>query len=470
MLNLIIDIASKHNLRKSGGRFTGPCKKCGGSSRSEKFSMYTDGGFRCFGCGWKGDLITWLREIDGKTCPEAHEAAGVPCRFDGCQVKGTCRLGDGSGKRIARQPRVIEPHAGKQDKDLPLTVVKSPAVLWREWAELLTEKAMPRLQANNEALSWLAKRGISSETADRFGLGWLDHDHKVKRDTIGLQPRAGKTDLWIPGGLLISIYDDNRIHRLRVRRTDEARANFLPDLKYVWLEGSGNEPLILRPSGAPRGAVIVEAELDAIATAAAHDQVLVIALGTVSSGLPAAVRAELLALPVILLALDADQGKDGKQGAGPAAIDRWQKAFRQARFWPVPQGKDPGHFAELGGSLRAWVEAGLLPQVSRPASTQVHDLPLSPVSFTSGDGGKDISTGKQENAASAGATAAELQPAYDTVPLPEVIPALRWCCVCFGDTFLAGVNGGYFCIACQPVGVLGRIVKAGRARQAYVVD
>jgi hypothetical protein len=383
--SIVQDIATRYSLLKKSGRFSGACPECGGSKQSEKFSFYLDGGFRCFSCNFRGDIITWLRKKEDMTCPEAHEHAGVACRAESCQVRGTCRMGDGSGKRMVRQPRTIAPLAAKQENELPLTMVKSPQAVWREWAESIIEQAVPRLQDNEQVLAWLAKRGINREAADRFGLGWLGHDRKVKRAAIGLQPRNGKEELWVPGGLLISIYDDNRIHRLRVRRTDEARGKFLPDLKYVWLEGSGNEPLVLRPTGTIRGAVIVEAELDGMAVAAAHDQVLVIAIGTVSAGLTAAMRAELAILPVILVALDADPGKDGKTGAGPASIQRWQTAFRQAKFWPVPQGKDPGHYAEIGGNLRAWIEAGLVPALA--SNTARHDLVFSPVGSTTGGGG-----------------------------------------------------------------------------------
>lgn len=448
MQSIIHDIATRYRLRKAGARFTGPCPECGGSAKSEKFSLYTDGGFRCFSCDFRGDIITWLRKKEGKSCPEAHEYAEIPCRAGSCAVRGTCRLGDGSGKRLTRQPKAIEPMPPKQADALPLTMVKSPQAKWREWAEALSEKAISRLQENEQTLIWLAKRGISSATADRFGLGWIDHDRKVKREAIGLAPRNGKAELWIPGGLLISIYDDNRIHRLRVRRTDEARAKFLPDLKYVWLEGSGNEPLVLRPLGKIRGAVIIEAELDAMAVAAAHDQVLVIAIGSVSTGIPAALMAELAGLPVILVALDADPAKDGKAGAGPKWIKRWQDAFRHARFWPVPQGKDPGHYAELGGDLRLWVESGLVPELPKTAAR--HELPLSPVSVTSGDKGKEFKLSQVDEV--------------------ERVAGLKWCCLCGGDKFLHGDAGGYFCINCIPYGKPGRLVLATVPRGAYVVD
>lgn len=369
--SILAAIVDTYKLRKGNGRFTGQCPKCGGGADSNKFVIRDDCGFKCYGCGWKGDVITWLREMEQKTCPEAHEASGQACTRTGCGVWTTCRMGDGSGRATAPGPRrrSVAPRPAAVQRDLPTPAEKAPAALWLAWAEALVEAAAAALPAQPAVLAWLAARGISAAAAGRFRLGWLSHDRKVERAALGLPARPdGKTTLWVPGGLLIPICDEaGRIHRLRVRRTNEARAKFLPDLKYVWLDGSGNAPLVIRPQGVSRGTVIVEAELDALACAAAHDQVTVIAIGSVACGLPAALRQELQASPVILVALDADPGRDGKQGAGPAAIAAWTQTYRQARFWPLPVGKDPGDYASSGGDLHAWIEAGL-PPVSTAAS------------------------------------------------------------------------------------------------------
>ncbi len=369
--SILSAIVDNYQLRRGNGRYTGQCPKCGGSKDSNKFVIRDDCGFKCYTCGFKGDVITWLREMEQKTCPEAHEASGQACTRTGCGVWSTCRMGDGSGRATAPGPRrrSVTPRPSVIQRDLPVVTEKQPAQIWQEWASELVAKASEAIEKQAAVLTWLASRGIPRHAVHRFELGWLDHDRKVERAAIGLPPRDdGKTTLWVPGGLLIPILDETgRIHRLRIRRTNEARAKFLPDLKYVWLDGSGNGPLVIRSQGRSRGTVIVEAELDAYACAAAHAQVTVIAIGSVACGLPAALRQELLAAPVILVALDADPGRDGKQGAGPAAIAAWSQIYRQARFWPLPTGKDPGDYAKAGGDLHAWIEAGL-PPVSTAAS------------------------------------------------------------------------------------------------------
>lgn len=249
----------------------------------------------------------------------------------------------------------------------------------------MIENASTTLLENSTILAYLASRGIDTQAVTRFRLGYLGHDRRVNRADIGLADKGGKDKLWVPGGLLIPIFDSSGVvHRLRIRRTKEAMAKFLPDRKYVWLEGSGNSPLIIAPFLPSRGAVIVEAELDAMAIAAAHDGVTVVALGTVRAGIPEGLRCDLAASPTILVALDADAGKDA---AGPKAIKTWLHTFRQARYWPVPETKDAGEYAMHGGDLKQWIEIGLPPVITVPVS---HDLAFCPDSSQTGAGGKEL--------------------------------------------------------------------------------
>lgn len=390
-------LATTYNLRRGNGRFFGPCPKCGGSSTSDKFVIRDDGGFKCHGCQFKGDAITWLREIEGKSCPEAHEAAGVNCRAASCPARGACRLGDGSGK-VAKKARSLAPVPARKVAQVAVTVSRTPAELWTVWASDLVAQAVIDLREQQEHLAWLAGRGIDAGAVERFALGWLGHDRRVTRQSIGLAPKEGNDRLWVPGGLLIPIFAEGSLLRIRIRRTPESRERFLPDRKYLWIEGSGTDPLVIRPSSGPaRGVVVVEAELDAMAVASAHPGVMVIALGTVAGGLPEPLRAECAASPVILVALDADQGRDGKVGAGPQAIASWTNTFRQARYWPVPVGKDPGDYVkDHGGDLRAWVEAGLPPLVATDkqslavAAHLPQDQPFPLDAGQRGEGGKEL--------------------------------------------------------------------------------
>lgn len=412
---LLPGIASQHNLRRGNGRYVGPCPKCGGKKDSDKFVIKDDGGFKCYACDFRGDIITWLREMEGKTCPEAHEAAGLNCRADSCSVRGTCRLGDGSGKRLQPQRHSIAPQREKSMSALPVVMPTEPSPRWYAWAERLVTVAAKTLANCPDVMQWLAdERGIDAASVARFRLGWIDHDLKFNRADIGLPPgKDGKPTLWVPGGLVIPIHDAiGKIVRLRIRRTDQARAKFLPNRKYNEIEGSGRMQLAINPSITPRGAVIVEAELDAMACACAHPEILAIALTTVADGVTEQQRQVIGRCPVVLVALDAERDEDGKQGRGPQAVSRWLSAYRQAMYWPVPSGKDPGDYVKAGGNLRAWIEAGLIPKPAAIAQSQ----DLASVAGCHATGGE----GKEQNICQDDGGITEKDPVkHYIMPLPD---------------------------------------------------
>jgi hypothetical protein len=365
MLN-ITAIAATHNLRQQGNRYIGPCPKCGGSATSDKFQIRDDGGFKCYACGFKGDAITWLREIDGLSCPEAFEAAGLACTRTTCPVYAGCRMGEGKhGQRPPRLAASVQVPPVKAVRER-LTAPRDPAATWLQWASGLLAKAQANLQSDRATLDYLAGRGIGLAAATAHGLGVLTHPQKPNRQSIGLPPeRNGKTALWIPAGLVIPTMAGGALHRLRIRRTVEDRAKFCDDLKYVWIEGSGKAPLLIEREQA-RGTVIVEAELDAIACAAAHAQINVIALGTVDMPVTAAQHQLLQQTPVILVALDAD----AESAAGQKAVKGWLASYRHAKAWPVPLGKDPGDYVAAGHQLSSWLSAGLPPSVQALPANQ----------------------------------------------------------------------------------------------------
>lgn len=57
-----------------GGEYHSSCLKCGGKDRFMFWPLA--GNFFCRGCGWKGDTITILREIDGLSFREAAALVG----------------------------------------------------------------------------------------------------------------------------------------------------------------------------------------------------------------------------------------------------------------------------------------------------------------------------------------------------------------------------------------------------------
>lgn len=379
-------IAATYNLRQHGNRYTGPCPKCGGSERSDKFQLRSDGGYKCYACGFKGDEISWWREIEGKSCPEAFEAAGIKCDRTACAVWDTCRMGRNQGQPIARTPHSVQvPH--KQTDTPRTTTQRDPASTWLAWATALLTKAQANLQSDRSTLDYLAGRGIGPAAAKQYGLGTLAHPQKPNRASIGLPPeKNGKTTLWVPGGLVIPTLDAAGLHRLKIRRTSEDRAKFIDKLKYVWVEGSGNAPMLIQRESAA-GTIIVEAELDAIACAAAHPGINVIALGTVDMPVTAEQGELLKATPVILVALDADP----ESAAGQKAVRKWLTDWPNAKAWPVPSGKDPGDYVAAGHQLTPWITAGLPPRIRVVHPEPKQDIrPINLQASTGGTGSVEL--------------------------------------------------------------------------------
>lgn len=400
--NIVMSIVDQNGLRRSGKRFVGPCPECGGSPKSDKFQIRLDGGFKCYACPFRGDIITWLTKREGLSCPDAHDKAGKECRINTtCSVAETCRHGKATGsspkKQFTRKKKQAIPYsstfAGREKiAQLPTLNPSFPAAKWVGYFTTIAENANATLLSNQEQLAYLASRGIDQAAVSRFGLGWLNHQYQVPKKAIDLPIDDGKEKLWVPGDLLIPIMKKSSIHRIRIRRTPESRAKFLKDLKYCWIKGSGNLPLAIPAMhDRPRGAVIVEAELDGFAIAAAHPDVVVVALGTIDGGIDPLLHTYLTSLPVILVALDAEQKALNLMAA-------WKNAFSTVKFWPTPSGKDAGEYYQQGGDLKEWIEAGLPPKLPSAASPSApgQDGPLSPARKLNGGEGEEGLQGEGE--------------------------------------------------------------------------
>ncbi len=257
-----------------------------------------------------------------------------------------------------------------------------PPPAWREHAGKLAAHAHAQLMADDARLAELSGRGIPPDAAQRYRLGWLPGErggdcYFRNRATWGLEPELndqGKPRrLWIPAGLVVpALGPRGEVLRLRVRRPDAHREHFQAGIKYAIIPGSSMHPLLLRPQC--RAFVVVEAELDAIACAAAAEAAG-LAVGT-SMGKPDVIAHRALAHALsILVALDFDApGKDG-QRPGARGYEFWARTYRTARRAPVPRGKDPGEAVVQGVDLGLWLRAAL-PPVFRIAATSGAPAPV----------------------------------------------------------------------------------------------
>lgn len=356
------EIAARFGLRRSGSRWSGPCPKCGGRAESTRFLLDERGGFKCFSCGWWGDRVRWLREMEGMGCKAAHAAAGVDCA-PRCPRYADCSKSPAE-RRTAPRKTALEPRKPRQ-ASRPGPAVRPqdpPPDAWRGWAEAHVEACAEGLTRAD--LDWLARRGIDFAAARRFRLGRWPEDRRIPWQAMGLSPEGrDKPACWAPAGLVIpSRYLCGPVCRLRHRRDDAARARFAPDLKYAWIQGSASLPAtfgLVADMPAPAVIVVVEAELDGMAVAAAVPEAGVIALGTVAQALTPELDALCGRARHVLVALDADAKNSQGKRPGMEAARAWQARYSRAQYWPVPRGKDPGEYAAMGEDIRAWVLAAL---------------------------------------------------------------------------------------------------------------
>jgi len=363
---------------KSGGRYVGPCPKCGGSPDTTRFvtKIGSETG-KCFSCGWSTDTVWYLREINGYSCPDAHRKLGKECTSTSCQARGKCSLGKGIAPRQTSD--LDTPHAARgAQSQRQAASAQCPERIWQEKAAALVQHAHQALLADEKMLAYLSGRGLPLGCVEKNCLGYLPADVYRARASWGL-PVELKDDgnpkkLFIPAGIVIPWFVNGEIHRIRVRK-DKVRNE--KDARYYWVPGSGNDIICLNPTASAH--VVVESDLDGLLIDwAAGDLVGTIPLGTCSSDPKETALAALEKSLRILIALDFDaprvQEKTGETiiPGGKSSLKWLQRFPRTARRWPVPFGKDPGEAYQAGVDIRAWIISGLPPAmkvITRKAET-----------------------------------------------------------------------------------------------------
>ena len=187
-----VQVASEHlALKRVGQRWVGLCPFH--AEKSASFSINADQGlYYCFGCQAKGDVITFVREVDHLGFVEAVERlagrAGIQLRYDEAR----------EGQDRQRRTR--------------LTEALELAVEWYH-QRLLTGSDAAR------ARSYLRSRGYDGEVVRAFRLGWAPDDwdalaralhlpDDVLRDTgLGLVNRRGRQQDSFRSRVMFPIFD-----------------------------------------------------------------------------------------------------------------------------------------------------------------------------------------------------------------------------------------------------------------------
>ncbi len=140
-------------LKKAGREYKANCPFH--EERTPSFYVVPDKGFyKCFGCGKSGDVFSFVMERQGMDFVEAvkHVAA-----------------------RAGVEVREVKRGRDEEDPNRPLYEINGFA---RDWFR----KQLDDPEVGAEARAYLDSRGISSEVAERFGLGWAPDEWRALRE------------------------------------------------------------------------------------------------------------------------------------------------------------------------------------------------------------------------------------------------------------------------------------------------
>lgn len=185
----VVEVISKRViLRKTGKNFVGLCPFH--TEKTPSFSVNPEKKiFYCFGCGTGGDVFNFLMKLDGLSFPEAaRQLAG---QFG-------VHLSDHTLTPIAR--------AELSEKDRIYKINRAAATYFNE--------CLCNSKSGRKAMSYLSKRGMTSEIIDKFKLGYAPDgwDHLLRF----LNGKAGSIDQIQKAGLVIA-RKDNKGHYDRFR-------------------------------------------------------------------------------------------------------------------------------------------------------------------------------------------------------------------------------------------------------------
>lgn len=178
-------IGRRVRLARSGRQWKGCCPFHG--EKTPSFYVYDDH-YHCFGCGVHGDAITFVMQSQGASFPEAVEQLAAEA---GMQV-----------------PKPTPEAAEAERRRLDLSGVLDAAA-----ASYRRRLALPEGKAARE---YLAARGLSDETIERYGLGWSGEGRGAIAGDL-LRDRVTPEDL-IEAGLMRRDDETGRMYDLFFNR------------------------------------------------------------------------------------------------------------------------------------------------------------------------------------------------------------------------------------------------------------
>jgi len=339
--NLIEEIgySPRRKASSNGGEYCSPCPFCKEGkdrfliwpNRHNKNGEHQGGRYSCRKCVKYGDAITFLRE------------------FHGLNYRDACARLKITPKSRQFVQRIQEPAKA--------LIAQDPPTIWIEKATAFAEWCHAKLLINPEALKKIQERGFTTESIEKYKIGFNPGDHQLcdfkrSRQDWGLEERI-KDDgscqkIWLPIGFTIPTCSEaGKVVKLKIRRLGWKEGDNLP--KYVEISGSKSSLSIYGTNQLPV-ALVLESEIDALLIQQeASDLVYCVALGGSTKPLDAEAETILKRTTHILFVPDYDP-------AGAVAWIKWEKKFCNIHLVITPGEKGPGDYFQKGGDLRAWLQ------------------------------------------------------------------------------------------------------------------
>ncbi|XPV75508.1 MAG: hypothetical protein ACNI27_12810 [Desulfovibrio sp.] len=324
--------------RTQGSRIWSDCPYGHEESKNKSASCYKAEGdqWKCYSCGEYGDLITVYAVVNGMEPGSADAFRAFASEY----VPGWSSDSATPVKRKAAPKPQPKWHGAPADM---------PPALWSEKAGEFVESCMAALPDSTTTKIHLSDHGIDLATAQKFGLGWNDHDRYYKVTSWGLpyeDGNNGERKIWLPKGLVLPTYFKGHVAKLKIRRDGYKTGHQAFQNRKYW-EGYGGSKTIYVVLGDPEKVIVwvlVETERDAFTLMKAMDSfpwadfIGVMANCGTGKRPDAETEKYLRKAMLILNALDSD--KAGRV----VSHEFWSKEFANSIRWPVPSkyGKDVG--------------------------------------------------------------------------------------------------------------------------------
>ncbi|HEX8873369.1 MAG TPA: DNA primase, partial [Nitrosospira sp.] len=205
----IVDVIDREvPLKKAGANYVARCPFHGEKTPSFTVSP-TKQFYHCFGCSAHGSAVGFLMDYSGMSFAEAvHDLAArvgmqVPAQQpesrSGTAETGAAEAGSQPGLQSQAQDN------GNSSQDL-IAVMDAAGRFYRQ-----------QLKSSKDAIAYLKKRGLTGETAARFGIGYAPAGWQNLDAAFSDSGTEARTNLLVNAGLLIRNDDGKCYSRFRDR-------------------------------------------------------------------------------------------------------------------------------------------------------------------------------------------------------------------------------------------------------------